>query len=97
MPVVKEEPPVKAAEVVGSVVERHLLDELFNKRASLDDPLGDHMSARLPMIGAGEGMDAAMAALELADAVVVLDDGLPVGVLTRQDLLGFLARGSDRG
>ena len=97
MPVVKEEPPVKAAEVVGSVVERHLLDELFHKRARLDDPLGDHMSARLPMIGAGEGIDAAMAALELADAVVVLDDGLPIGLLTRQDLLGFLARGSDRG
>ncbi|MDX6245273.1 MAG: cystathionine beta-synthase [Frankiales bacterium] len=95
MPVVKEEPPVKAAEVVGSVVERHLLDELFHDRARLDSRLGDHMSPRLPMIGAGEAVGAAMAALELADAVVVLDDGLPVGVITRQDLLGFLAaRGS---
>jgi cystathionine beta-synthase len=95
MPVVKEEPPVKAAEVVGSVVERHLLDELFHDRARLDDQLGDHMSPRLPMIGAGESVGAAMAALELADAVVVLDDGLPVGLITRQDLLGFLAaRGS---
>ena len=34
-----------------------------------------------------------MAALEKADAVVVLDDGKPVGVLTRQDLLGHLAAG----
>jgi cystathionine beta-synthase len=30
-------------------------------------------------------------ALEKADAVVVLEDGKPIGVLTRQDLLGFLA------
>jgi cystathionine beta-synthase len=95
MPVVKEEPPVKAAEVVGSVVERDLLDALFHNRARLDSPLGDHMSERLPMIGAGEALAAAMAALELADAVVVLDDGLPVGVVTRQDLLGFLAAGVD--
>jgi cystathionine beta-synthase len=33
-----------------------------------------------------------MAALEKADAAVVLDDGKPRGVLTRQDLLTFLAR-----
>ena len=91
MPVVKEEPPVKAAEVVGLGGRAHLLDELFHNRASLDSRLGDHMSPRLPMIGAGEAVGAAMAALELADAVVVLDDGLPVGVITRQDLLGFLA------
>jgi cystathionine beta-synthase len=31
--------------------------------------------------------------LEGADAVLVHEDGKPVGVLTRQDLLAFLARG----
>ena len=35
---------------------------------------------------------AAVAALEKADAALVLDDGKPVGVLTRQDLLGHLSR-----
>jgi cystathionine beta-synthase len=30
--------------------------------------------------------------LEKSDAVLVLDDGKPVGVLTRQDLLGHLSR-----
>ena len=43
------------------------------------------------MIEAGEPVSAATAALEAADAALVLDDGKPVGVLTRQDLLGFLA------
>ncbi|MBV9293619.1 MAG: cystathionine beta-synthase [Frankiales bacterium] len=91
MPVVKEEPPVMAAEVVGSVMERELLDALFAGRARLADPLERHMSAPLPMVGAGEPVAAAVSALEHADAAVVLDDGKPRGIVTRQDLLGFLA------
>jgi cystathionine beta-synthase len=92
MPVVRAEPPVKAAEVVGSVVERDLLDALFAGRAELADPVEKHMSAQLPMIGAGEPVAAAVAALEGADAAIVVEDGLPAGVVTRQDLLGYLAR-----
>jgi cystathionine beta-synthase len=91
MPVVRAEPPVMAAEVMGSVVERDLLDALFNGRARLADPLERHMSAPLPLVGSGEPVAAAMAALQDADAAVVLDDGRPIGIVTRQDLLGFLA------
>jgi len=91
MPVVKEEPPVMAAEVVGAMVERDLLDALFAGCARPEDPLGDHMSAPLPVVGAGEPLSALMAALSSADAAVVLDDGKPTGVVTRQDLLAFLA------
>jgi cystathionine beta-synthase len=50
-----------------------------------------HLSPPLPMIGAGEPVDAAVGALEKADAAVVLTDGKPEGVLTRQDLLAYLA------
>ena len=91
MPVVRAEPPVKTAEVVGSVVERDLLDALFAGRAELADPVEKHMSPGLPMIGAGEPVAAAVHALESADAAIVVDDGLPTGVVTRQDLLGYLA------
>jgi cystathionine beta-synthase len=91
MPVVKQEPPVMAAEVVGSVVERDLLAALFAGKATPEDPLEAHMSPPLPMIGAGEPLGAAMGALEKADAAVVLDDGKPQGVITRQDVLAFLA------
>ncbi len=91
MPVVQAEPPIMAAEVAGSVVERDLLDALFAGRAHLSDRVGDHMSESLPQIGSGESASAAVDALHSADAVLVLDDGKPVGVLTRQDLLGFLA------
>jgi cystathionine beta-synthase len=81
-----------AAEVVGSVVERDLLDDLFNGRAQLAHKVDAHMSAALPMVGAGEPVGAAIEALQSADAVVVVDDGKPTGVITRQDLLGYLTK-----
>ncbi len=91
MPVVKAEPPVMTAEIIGSVVERDLLDLLFAGRAALAEPVERHMSPPLPMIGAGEPVAAATAALEKAGAAVVLYDGKPQGVITRQDLLSYLA------
>ncbi|MCU1595323.1 MAG: cystathionine beta-synthase [Frankiales bacterium] len=91
MPVVRAEPPVMTAEIVGAVHDRDLLDALFNGRAQLADPLSQHMGAPLPMVGAGEPVHAAMVALETADAAVVIADGRPMGVITRQDVLAFLS------
>jgi cystathionine beta-synthase len=91
MPVVNAEPPVMAAEVVGAVNERDLLEALFTGKAALADRLESHMSPPLPTIGAGEQVTAAMEALSTADGALVLLDGKPAGVVTRQDLLGFLA------
>jgi cystathionine beta-synthase len=91
MPVVNAEPPVMAAEVVGAVNERDLLEALFTGKAALADRLDLHMSPPLPTIGAGEQVTAAMGALSAADGALVLVDGKPAGVVTRQDLLGFLA------
>jgi cystathionine beta-synthase len=93
MPVVRAEPPIVAAEVAGSVSERTLLDALFAGTAKLTDPVEDHMSPALPTVGSTESARDAVALLEDADAVLVQEDGKPVGVLTRQDLLAFLARG----
>ncbi|WP_216209582.1 cystathionine beta-synthase [Amycolatopsis aidingensis] len=91
MPVVNAEPPVMAAEVVGAVNERDLLDALFTGKAALADRLDRHMSPPLPAIGAGEPVGSAMKALSGADGALVLMDGKPAGVVTRQDLLAFLA------
>lgn len=91
MPVVRAEPPVMAAEVVGSVTETELLNALFTGAAHLADPVEKHMSPGLPMVGAGESVQAAMDALAHSDAVVVVEDGKPTGVVTRQDVLGYLA------
>ncbi len=91
MPVVLAEPPVMAAEVAGSVSERDLLSALYAGTAQLVDPVSAHMAPPLPSIGAGEPVSDAVDRLHDADAVLVQDDGKPVGVLTRQDLLGFIA------
>jgi len=90
MPVVRAEPPVTAGEVVGSVSEKALLDALFGGGASLADALEPHMGPPLPIIGSGEPASRAITALGEADALLVHVDGKPVGVITRQDLLGHL-------
>ena len=92
LPVVKAEPPVMAGEVVGAVHERELMDALFEGRAALNDPVSTHMSASLPFIGWGESVKSAVETLSTADAVIVTRDGKPVGVVTRQDVLGNLSR-----
>ncbi|MEU3620859.1 cystathionine beta-synthase [Amycolatopsis coloradensis] len=91
MPVVSAEPPLMAAEVVGAVNERDLLEALFTGKAQLADRLEQHMSPPLPTIGAGEQVGSAMNALSGADGALVLIDGKPAGVVTRHDLLAFLA------
>ncbi|AHH94214.1 cystathionine beta-synthase [Kutzneria albida] len=91
MPVVNAEPPVMAAEVAGAVNERDLLDALFTGKAQLADRVENHMSPPLPTIGAGEPVGSAMQALSNADGAMVLVDGKPAGVVTRHDILGFLA------
>ncbi len=96
MPVVGAEPPVMAGEVAGSVSERELLSAVFEGRAALADAVALHMSPPLPLIGAGELVSAAAKALRDWDAVMVVEEGKPVGVITRHDLLGFLSEAPRR-
>jgi cystathionine beta-synthase len=91
LPVLKAEPPVVTGEIAGSVAEKDLLDALFTGQAQLRDPIERHLGPPLPMIGGGQPVREAVALLEKADAAIVLVDGKPAGVLTRQDLLAFLA------
>jgi cystathionine beta-synthase len=91
MPVVRAEPPVMAAEVAGAVSERTLMDALYSGKARLADIVEQHMDPALPSLGAGEPVAKAVELLEGGDALMVLDDGKPVGVLTRQDLLVHLS------
>jgi cystathionine beta-synthase len=91
LPVLKAEPPVVTGEVAGSIAEKALLDALFTGQAHLHDTIERHMTAPLPMIGGGQPVSEAVAMLENADAAMVLIDGKPAGVLTRQDLLAHLS------
>lgn len=90
MPVVKHEPPVVLAEVIGAVSERELLQASVADPGALDRPVADVMGPPLPTIGIGEPIGLAASRLEQASAALVLDGGHPVGVITRSDVLSSL-------
>jgi cystathionine beta-synthase len=96
MPVVRAEPPVMAAEVAGTIDERDLLDLLVSGTATVEDAIEGHMSPVLPLIGSGEPLSALLDELNRADAVLVVTDGTPRGILSRQDVLAFLAAAAGR-
>jgi cystathionine beta-synthase len=78
-------------EVVGAIEERPLLEQVFTGAAKLTDPVGDHLGASLGLIGANQSVDDAKAALAAANALLVIDDGKPIGIISRQDVLSYLA------
>jgi cystathionine beta-synthase len=95
LPVLSAEPPVVVSEVVGSVSEQHLLDLLFRGQAAPADAIRHHMAPPLPTCGIGEPVAAVVPRLAEVDALLVLADGAPAGVLTRQDALAYLSEGTD--
>jgi cystathionine beta-synthase len=64
-----------------------LLEQLFRNEAHPADAIAKHMGDPLPTVGSGEPVAAVVESLSDTDAVVVLSEGRPIGVLTRQDLL----------
>ena len=91
MPVLSAEPPVVIGEVVGAVEEKALLEQVFSGAATMGDAVAGFVGAPLPLVGVNESLAAVRAALETTDALLVTDDGAPVGVVTRHDVLAFLS------
>ena len=60
-------------------------------RQRIDRPIGEIMGPALPLVGAGEPVDDVVAALAQSGAAIVVDAGQPIGVLTRSDVLDYLA------
>jgi cystathionine beta-synthase len=92
VPVLKAELPLVVAEVSGAVHERDLMERAFSDAAILDRPVAEVMGPPLPTVGSGEPVDVAVERLDQAAAVLVVDAGHPVGILTRSDVLSFLAQ-----
>jgi cystathionine beta-synthase len=88
---VTKELPLAAKEVVGTLRELELMDLIFRDDGILDRPIADIMSPPMPMIGVGEPVVRVVSCLEQGPSVLVLDGGHPIGVLTRSDVLSFLA------
>ncbi len=85
------EPPVVMGEVVGAVNEKEVLDAVFRGDVVMSDPISKVTGERMPLIGAGDSVHAAREAFADCDALLVTQDGKPLAVLTRPDLLTFLS------
>jgi cystathionine beta-synthase len=92
LPVVRNGECESLADVIGSLQDRALLERVFTNPDVLHEDVANAMQ---PPLGAVEGsatVDEVFATLTGGmNAVVVAQEGKPVGVLTRSDLLEFLA------
>jgi cystathionine beta-synthase len=80
------------ADVIGSLQDRDLLDRVFKNPDALHEDVAAAMQPPLPAIDVDEPLDEVFATLTgRQNAVVVARGGKPVGVLTRTDLLEYLA------
>jgi cystathionine beta-synthase len=97
IPVVRHDGVDSLADVVGSIRERGLLDRIFRNQDVLAEEVAAAMEPPLPAVEIGESVDTVFADLSAGNpAVVVARNGRPVGVLTRADLLDYLAHSRDR-
>ena len=92
MPVVKRDTLESRDDVVGSVRERGLLERVYREPATLDASVADIMEAPLPMADERDTIATVMPSLSSDwQAVLVCSGAAPRGVLTRSDVLDYLA------
>ena len=92
IPVADSDKPETVDDIIGSVHERGLLDLVFRDRDAVNRTVAQIMDQALPTVELRHGIDDVVADLaQGAEAVVVVDGAKPVGVLSRADLLEFLA------
>ncbi|HEV3096088.1 MAG TPA: cystathionine beta-synthase [Candidatus Dormibacteraeota bacterium] len=78
--------------LVGSIQERTLLDRVYRDPGLIETTVGAAMDGPFPTITAGAHVDEAFSALlGGATALIVMDAERPVGIITRLDLLEFMA------
>jgi cystathionine beta-synthase len=90
-PVVREE-SIDVSQFVGSIRDRELLERVFRDPDALQSDVAEAMAAPIPMVEWDAPVEIAFGELERSPAVVVTKAGQALGVLTRSDLLEFLAR-----
>ena len=89
-PVVRDDTG-EVSSFVGSIRERQLLDRVFRDPDALQADVAEVMGPPIPLIEHAEPVEMAFSALQDAPAVLVSRGSMVTGVLTRSDLLEFLA------
>jgi cystathionine beta-synthase len=99
LPVVRDGDSESLAGVVGSLQDRDLLDRVFKNSDALHEDVANAMQPPLATIDVRDSLDEVFSTLTgRTNAVVVAREGRPIGVVTRSDLLEYLAhqRGNSR-
>jgi cystathionine beta-synthase len=92
LPVVRHEPAEALTDIVGSIQERSLLDRVFKNPDALNDDIAVAMQPPLATVDVRASLDQVFADLSGPSAAVVVGaGGRPAAILTRSDLLEFLA------
>ena len=92
LPVVRDGSCESLADVIGSLQDRALLERVFTNPDVLHEDVATAMQPPLGAVETTATLDDVFATLSGGtNAIVVARDGKPVGVLTRSDLLEFLA------
>jgi cystathionine beta-synthase len=92
LPVIRDGEVESLADVIGSLQDRDLLDRVFKNPDALHEDVVAAMQPPLAAIDVADPLDEVFSTLTgRTNAVVVAQDGRPVGVLTRTDLLEYLA------
>src|SRR5579862_4697827 len=92
LPVVRDGQCESLADVIGSLQDRALLERVFGNPDAVHEDVAAAMQPPLAAVEASARLDEVFATLTGGmSAVVVAREGKPVGVLTRSDLLDFLA------
>ena len=89
-PVVRED-STDVSQFVGSIRDRELLDRIFRDPDALQADVAEVMGPPIAMVEFDDPIEAAFGELEHGPAVLVTKAGQVLGVLTRSDLLDFLA------
>jgi cystathionine beta-synthase len=92
LPVVRNGEPESLSDVIGSLQDRNLLDRVFKNPDALHEDVAAAMQPPLAAVDESDSLDEVFATLSgRTNAVVVSREGKPVGVLSRADLLDYLA------
>jgi cystathionine beta-synthase len=92
MPVSEDPEGQAVAGIVGSIAEKGLLDRAFRDPTIVERTIGEVMDPPLPLVDASATLDEAFGLLnDGAPAVVAVRGETPAGVVTKLDLLEYLA------
>jgi cystathionine beta-synthase len=92
MPVSEDAEGEEVAGIVGSISEKGLLDRAFRDPSVVDRTVGEVMDPPLPLVDASASLDEAFTLLSGGSpAVVAVRGERPAGVVTKLDLLEYLA------